>query len=177
MVPAGIEPMYFWAVFILLFSIIFVLAEKLKFLGEATQNRAIRFVVAFVFAYFTASSSFATIAIAKVFPSISMLIIAIFVFFIMAGFFIDSGGKMPYFIKYAMYFVVVIGIVFVFSSFLTPQFPEIKNFFDGIELSSGDFAWIVVIILIIVVVGAIMKDKNSESFGKQFLKALKDLFP
>ena len=106
-----------------------------------------------------------------------MFIVAIFVFMLIAGFFMTKEGKFPGFIKYAIFFVMIIGIIYVFSSFLVPYMPGIEDFFQRINLDSSDFAWIVAIVLIIVVVGIILgSGDNGDGPGKKFADAFKGLW-
>lgn len=73
-VPVGVTPLVFYSVFLLIFAIVNTTTRDLKILGDIGDNR-IRTVVSVAVAYFTATSAFATVLIANLFPNVGILLI------------------------------------------------------------------------------------------------------
>ncbi len=133
--PAGVSPEYFWPTFILVFAMVYTILEKVKVFGDIQHGnkRGIYLIVALVFAYFTASSAFATLIIAKMTPQLGMVLVAILVFLIIFTFLSGgddmTGEKYP---KWLLWVMVLIGVAWVFGS----TFFEVT----GTSFSTGSFA-------------------------------------
>jgi len=79
--PAGVTGTQFITVFLLVYAIIFLMSSAVK-IGPLKDNKAVRFILSIVVAYFTASSAFSVILITKLFPNLGVVTTALISFII-----------------------------------------------------------------------------------------------
>lgn len=82
--PSGVDPIYFFGTFFIMYAIGFAILEKVHFLGE--ERRGVRLIIALVIAYFTASSAISTALLGNLFPNVGIAMLVLLSFLIVAGF-------------------------------------------------------------------------------------------
>ncbi len=83
LMPPGVTGIEFLSVFLVIYSIIFLILERVHLFKD---NRGARLILALAIAYFTATSAFSTILITKMFPYLGMVTVALLVFIVIGGF-------------------------------------------------------------------------------------------
>jgi len=78
--PSGIDPINFTITFFLIYAITFAVMEKIHFLG--TGKRMLRMIIGIVMAYFTATSTTATLLISTLFPYVGIIVFGILAFLV-----------------------------------------------------------------------------------------------
>jgi len=141
--PAGIQPEYFWSTFLLVFALIYSLLSKVKLFGQELEDRgkAINAIVALVFAYFTASSAFATIIISKIAPNLGMFLVAILSLVIVFSFLSENFDKD---FKWLVVIITVIGFMYI----LWGAFSGIPGA-AGVHITTEDWGAIIALGIII----------------------------
>ncbi len=176
--PPGVSGMEFVTVFLVIYAIVFLVLERIKFLKD---NRGARLMLALAVAYFTASSAFATILISKLFPHLGMVTVALLMFLIIGGVlskdeegFYNVGGWLRLLIALG-----AIGAVIIFTwisvageiSLKGLAIPEIT----GIDWGSLIMFGIFIFVIILIFVSGPKEKKGKESFlkklGELFMKA------
>lgn len=159
-VPIGVDPIYFFATFIIMFSVIFVVLGLIHFFQG---NKFISFLVAAVISYFAASSAFVTVIISKLFPSVGLVMMGILglllvVAFVSPGSFSGQGmaGK-PLIVIIA--FIIIIYLTYSYAA------PELqKNGFIsdslGTTVSDQDVSIIIAIVIVLGVIYAIVSSSK-----------------
>ena len=161
-VPIGVTPIYFWLTLVISLGIIFLLMQNLPFFKD---SRGIAFIVSAIIAYFVASSAFATIIIAKLFPSIGLAIMAILGLLMVIALlspksFEGEEGFMPY----APIIVIIVFLVIIWMTYSAAA-PELSaaGFISkstGIAISDSDMALVIVAIAVIGGLWLVFKPKS-----------------
>ncbi len=171
-VPIGIDPVYFWATLLISFGIIYLLLQLLPLFKE---SRGIAFIVAAVISYFVASSAFATIIIAKLFPNIGIAIMAILGLLMVIAFLspdaFEGGLRAAPFIAIVAFIIVI----FLTYSAVAPELSAAGYISEGtgVSISDDDVAMIMAAIIVIGIIWAIVGTKKPE---KDYLKLPKWIF-
>lgn len=173
LVPVGVDPIYFWLTLILSFGIIFLLLQLLPLFND---KRGIAFIVALVMSYFVASSAFATIVIAKLFPNIGLAIMAIL------GLLMVIALLSPGSFKGGLKFTVPIALVaFIFVIFMTyssvaPELAKAGFISPGLgtTISDNDVAMVIAAIIVVGLLYMLVAPKGdgTSTFGDKFFKLM-----
>ncbi|MCD6576227.1 MAG: hypothetical protein J7K73_03645 [Nanoarchaeota archaeon] len=176
LVPAGVQPIHFWLTFMITLAIVFLLLQFIKIFED---HRGSAFIVAVVISYFVASSAFATIIIAKLFPNVGIALMAILglmmVIALLSPSSISGGTNWSR-------LIVLIALVFVIWATYSSVAPELQaagvissTGGGGVSISDQDAATIVAALIVIGVVYMIVSPKkdNRKSFLRDFFNALK----
>ena len=174
LVPVGVDPVYFWLTLIVSFGMIFLLLQILPLFKD---KRGIAFVVALVMSYFVASSAFATIIIAKLFPNIGIALMAILGLLLVIALLSPGAFEGP-----GLRFTIPIAIVaFIFVIVMTygsiaPELAKAGIITPGIgtAISDSDVAIVIAAIIVIVLLYMLVAPKREgpSSFGDKFFKLM-----
>lgn len=142
--PAGVGGIAFAAVFLLIYGIIFAGLELVHFLGP--NKRGLRAIISLVAAYFTSTSTFATVLISKVFPNLGIAVVGIAVFLIIVGLvFGSSRGEEKKLVPY----LIILGFIgFVVWNAWNDTAIQLTG--EGLQLPNlGSQEWGLIIFVII----------------------------
>ena len=171
-VPIGVDPIYFFATFLIMFSILFVVLQLIHFFKD---SKFIAFIVAAVISYFAASSAFVTIIVAKLFPNVGLVIMAILGLLIVVAFVspdsMKSGqmsGK-PFIIIVA--FIIIIYLTYSYAA------PELRasGFISnelGTTISDSDMSIVIAGVIVIGIIYAIVSSGKPRVRGGRALEYL-----
>jgi len=165
--PAGIDPTLFFTTFFVVFAIIFTGLSTVKVFGDTTNNNKIRAIFAFVAAYFTATSAFATIMISKLFPNLGIVLISVIVMLVVTSFVSSSGKPVSGgFLKVIMLLLVV---WIIWNSWNSATL-EVYGYKTKVQVSAQDMADIVLVILFIIIFLKVLGVGGNKSSGGNTLK-------
>ena len=144
--PSGIQPEYFWSTFILIFALVYALLSKVSLFGQGMDNKGkgINVAIALVFAYFTASSAFATIIISKMAPSLGMLLVAVLSLVMVFAFLSGEGDFSQDKYKWVVGVITIIGFGYILWSAFSGV-PGTSN----ISISTEDWGALIAIGIIL----------------------------
>ncbi|MCD6547417.1 MAG: hypothetical protein J7K22_02580 [Nanoarchaeota archaeon] len=173
LVPAGIEPINFWLIFLVTFAISFIALLLIPIFKNA---RGIVFIIAIVIAYFVASSAVATIIISKLFPNIGLALMAILglllVIAVLSPKSLEKGTSWTP-------LIVIIVITFIIYMTYTSVVPQLQaagyiSKSTGVTITDDDVATIIAAIVVIGLIYMIVRSKpTEESVFDKILKYLK----
>jgi len=173
LVPAGIEPINFWLIFLVTFAISFIALLLLPIFKNA---RGIVFIIAIVIAYFVASSAVATIIISKLFPNIGLALMAILglllVIAVLSPKSLEKGTSWTP-------LIVIIVIIFIIYMTYTSVVPQLQaagyiSKSTGVTITDDDVATIIAAIVVIGLIYMVVRSKpTEESAFDKILKYLK----
>jgi len=140
--PAGIQPEYFWSTFLLIFALVYALLSKVKLFGEGLEEKGkgINAIIALVFAYFTASSAFATIIISKMAPNLGMFLVALLTLVMVFSFLSENFENY----KWLVIIISIIGFAYVLWS----AFSGVPGV-TGVSITKEDWGAIIALGIII----------------------------
>lgn len=173
MAPVGVNPVYFWATALITFALIFIAIQLLPFMQK---NKAVAFIAALVFAYFTASSAFVTIIVAKLFPNIGLVLMAILGLLLVVAFISPESVKEGKFTgtKFIAIFAFLV-IIWLTYTFAAPQLLAqgyITSTVTG-SISEEDLAIVLIILVVIGLLSMLTKKKSKDkSIGKKIWEGL-----
>ena len=155
--PAGVAAEFFWPTFILIFAMIYTLLGKVSIFGDIqTGNaKALYLLVSLIFAYFTASSAFATLIISKMTPQLGMVLVAVLVFLLIFAALSGEGDLSNQ--KWLMSLLLVIGVIWVFGQTIL-EVTGINLDPGGFGLTQSDMGIIVAFVVIIAVMYFVFRD-------------------
>jgi hypothetical protein len=160
--PAGVSVEFFWPSFLLVFAIIYTLLEKTGIFGTSeAKNKGAYIVISLVLAYFTASSAFATLVIAKITPQLGMLLVAIMSFLLIFAFLKGDSSYRNDSMKYVMYLFMFVGAVWLLVSTVTDVNASMGIGVSLPTLSSTDMGMVVAIIIVIAVLWLLFRGGSS----------------
>ena len=158
LVPVGVQPVHFWLTLLVSFAITYVILLLLPIFRD---HRGAGFIVAAVISYFVASSAFATVVIAKLFPNVGIALMAILgllmVIAILSPNSIKSGSTR------ATPIIVIIAIIFVIwatYSSVASEF-QVGTGGGGVGVTNSDVATIIAILIIIGIIAIIVSPSKS----------------
>lgn len=163
LVPAGVEPIMFFATFLMTAILVFSIVSIIEFFKT---NRALALVSAIIIGYLTASSAFVTIMVAKLFPNIGLAIMAIlgvmlvFVFLAPNKFKGKGLGISP--LIGVLILIAVVCLTWVFAAPALQQSGILAQISGttGFAISNEDIA--IVVIAIVVIGGLYMIFKGPD---------------
>ena len=172
-VPIGVDPIYFWLTFIIAFAMIFLILIMLPFFQE---SRGLAGLVALVISYFTASSAFVTIIIAKLFPNVGLVIMGILGIMLVVGLLAPNSFDEGMIAAPFILIVAVVIILWLTYSFVAPELQAAGFISEGLGTSIGseDVAMVIAALIVIGIVFSIMKPANKGESAME--KAFKGLF-
>ncbi len=159
LVPMGVDPIYFWLTLVVTFAITFLL---LLLVPLFQNHRGSAFVVAGVISYFVASSAFATIIIAKLFPNIGLALMAILGLLMVVA--LLSPNSLNSTSSYTT-IVILIAIAFVIWMTYSSVAPQLQaaGFISpsmGTSISNNDAATIIAAVIVIGVIWVLVHPKG-----------------
>jgi len=165
--PAGIDPTLFFTTFFVVFAIIFTGLSTVKVFGNATNNNKIRAIFAFVAAYFTATSAFATVMISKLFPNLGIVLISVIVMLVVTSFVSGSGKPVSGgFLKVIMLLLVA---WIIWNSWNSATW-EVYGYKTQVQVSMQDIADIVLVIIFVIIFLKVLGVGGDKSGGNSTLK-------
>jgi hypothetical protein len=164
-VPTGVEPVLFYATFLVVIAISYLLFYTL--IPITKEHKGLSLIISLVFAYFAASSAFVTVIVSKLFPNVGLVLMAILglllvIAFISPGTFGSEGTPGANLIMIAA-FVFLVYATWVYAA------PELarQGYIDTenplFNLSTSD--WAIVIIGIVVIGIAVLFFAGSGQTG------------
>ncbi|MFA5176297.1 MAG: hypothetical protein WC413_03520 [Candidatus Nanoarchaeia archaeon] len=155
--------------FLLVFSIIFALLEKLKILGkdkEENPKTNINVVVSFAMGALLIAQPQIVYLINQFLPKVSLMIIVILMFLLVLGMFgSDYAGDWGGIAMIIALIVCILGIIWAISPSAGIYMPT------WFHPTDEDKAWIILIVTIVVVVAMFTRKPKNESPAKDMVKA------
>jgi hypothetical protein len=171
-VPTGVEPVLFYATFLVVIAISYLLFYTL--IPITKEHKVLSLIISLVFAYFAASSAFVTVIVSKLFPNVGLVLMAILglllvIAFISPGTFGSEGTPGANLIMIAAFIFLVYATYVYAAPELIKQgyLPSGPNFI----ISASD--WAIIIIGIIVIGGIVWMFGSREPGGTSADKFVK----
>jgi len=167
LVPIGVDPIYFWLTLVVTFGLTFLLLQLIPLFKN---SRGIAFIVAIVMSYFVASSAFATVIIAKLFPNIGLAIMAILGLLMVLAFISPDSFKGG--LSYTPIIAVVVFIIIIVMTYgsVAPELakagfiaPEI-----GVSISDNEVAMVIAAIIVIGLLWMLVSPPKKDEGGGLF---------
>ena len=157
--PMGVDPIYFWLTLAITFAVTFLVLLLVPLFRD---HRGAAFVVAGVISYFVASSAFATIIIAKFFPSIGLALMAILGLLMVVA--MLSPGSFDSMSSYTTIIVLVVMafVIWMTYSSVAPQLQAagLISSNTGLSISNNDAATVIAAVIVIGVVWVLVHPKG-----------------
>lgn len=174
LMPPGVTGLEFLSVFLVIYAIIFLLMERIKFLKD---NRGARLLLSLAIAYFTATSTFSTILITKMFPYLGMVTVGLLMFIIIGAFmskneegFYNLSGNLRFLIV-----IVAIGVIVILT--WTSMAGELNlSGFSMPRITGVDWGSVIIIgifIFIIMLIFMSGRKEKKEGGSKKILEGLR----
>ena len=152
--------------FLLVFTLIFALMEKVKLFGDSKKN--VHVIVALVAAAFVVAQPDIVFLIQGFIPRVSMFILVILMGLLIIGMFGLKGEK---FSGWPLGVAVLIAIVAIIWSLSAATSIYYWPFFD--ILTSQDIAWLIAIGVFILVIWLIVKEPGKKEENSKFFESLR----
>ncbi len=145
--------------FLLVFTLIFALMEKVKLFGDKKKN--VHVIVAFVAAAFVVAQPDIVFLIRGFIPNVSMFILIILMGLLVMGMFGLTGDT-----KWSWGFAVIVAVVAILWSLSAATSAYYWPFYD--LLTSQDIAWLIAIGVFILVIWLIVKEPGDKNKPNKF---------
>ena len=146
--------------FLLVFTLIFALMEKVKLFGDKKKN--VHVIVAFVAAAFVVAQPDIVFLIRGFIPNVSMFILIILMGLLVMGMFGLTGDT-----KWSWGIAVIVAVVAILWSLSAATSAYYLPFYD--LLTSQDIAWLIAIGVFILVIWLIVKEPGDKNKPNKFL--------
>ncbi len=152
--------------FLLVFAILFAILEKLKVFGEDKTN--VNLVISLISGLILMSRPEVIMVINNFIPKVSLFVIVIMMFLVVAGMF---GAKTGDWSGYALFVAFIVSIIAIIWALYPGDPSMLPNWFSP---DSRDKAWIVLIVTIVLVISFLKgKQTQEENWVEKFAKGLK----
>lgn len=145
-VPQNVDPVLFFATFIISAALIFVVIQTIKFFQE---SRGTALIISLILAYFTASSAFVTVIVSKFFPNVGLVMMAILGIMLVIVFVSPDSAKEGFSGSPIIIIIAFVVIVALTWSFAAPELQAagVIGSGTGSSITNEDTALIIFVIM------------------------------